>query len=40
MPKSLTANLLHEILILTIKLDAYNEALFKEYLKCPLEFNN
>lgn len=38
--KSLIQNLLHEILILTIKLDNYREDLFKEYLKFPLEMNN
>ena len=40
LPKSLSLNLLHEILTLTIKLDAYNEELFKEYLKFPLERND
>jgi len=36
---SLVQNLLHEIMTLTIKLDQFNEELFKKYLKAPLEMN-
>ena len=36
---SLVQNLQHEILTLTIKLDQFDEELFKKYLKAPLEMN-
>ena len=36
---SLVQNLLHEIMTLTIKLDQFDEDLFKKYLKAPLEKN-
>lgn len=39
LPESLVTNLLHEILMLSIKLDNYKEDLFKEYIKRPLERN-
>jgi len=39
LPASLVTNLLHEILMLSIKLDTYKEDLFKEYIKRPLERN-
>ena len=37
MTKSLIKNLQHEILALTIKLEEYDEELFKEYIEDPLE---
>jgi hypothetical protein len=37
--ESLVQNLLHEIMTLTIKLDQFDEPLFKKYLKAPLEKN-
>jgi len=37
MPYSLLVNLMHEILTLTIKLDDFNEELFLEYIRAPLE---
>jgi hypothetical protein len=37
LPKSLLQNLVHEMLTLTIKLDGYEEDLFKQYLQFPLE---
>lgn len=37
--KSLIQNLLQEILELSMKLDSYDETLFKTYLENPLEYN-
>lgn len=36
---SLISNLLHELLMLTFKLENYNETLFVEYLDRPLEYS-
>ena len=40
LPKSLKQNLLHEMLSLSIMLDSYDEVLFKEYIRYPLERNH
>ena len=38
--KSLVSSFLHEMLILGTKLDEYDENLFTEYLKYPIERNS
>jgi hypothetical protein len=40
LPNSLASSLLYEILLLTVKLEAYKEDYFKEYLEQPLERNS
>lgn len=39
LPKTLISNLVHEILALSIKMEDYRTAIFKDYLKMPLERN-
>jgi hypothetical protein len=37
LPKSLTSQLMHELLLLSMKLEDYRIDIFKEYLKQPFE---